>query len=129
MISSGFDKTFRLRKSSQFQSLSRNSSTFHGNVLFIVWKKNDLAHSRLGITVTKKFGDAHVRNRFKRLVREGFRLSGAKLCMSIDIHVRPKTGPKGSVSDTKKKGGKNELLPSFSEVAEDFAAFFRRLAC
>lgn len=121
MISGSFEPSFRLRKSSQFQFLSKNSNTFHGKVLFIVWKANGLAHARLGITVTKKFGDAIVRNRFKRLVRECFRLSGKKLTTGIDIHVRSKTG-----SNTKSKRGKNEL-PSFAEVAEDFACFFGKV--
>ena len=118
MISGSFPQSFRLRKSSQFQSLSKNSNTFHGKVLFIVWKANGLAHARLGITVTKKFGDANVRNRFKRLVRECFRLSAAELTTGVDIHVRSKTG----------KRGKNELLPSFAEVAGDLACLFEKLA-
>ena len=127
MISNGFDQSFRLRKSSQFQSVSKNSNTFHGKVLFIVWKANGLAHCRLGITVTKKFGDSFRRNRFKRLVREGFRLSNAKGTTSVDIHVRPKNGSKGEGVVGYKKRGKNEILPSFAEVAEDFASFFEKI--
>lgn len=123
MISASFGQSFRLRKSSQFQSLSKNSNTFHGKVLFIVWKANGLAHARLGITVTKKFGKANVRNRFKRLVRECFRLSAAKRTTGIDIHIRSKTGSKGN-----SKREKNELLPSFAEVADDFACLFEKLA-
>jgi len=34
-----------------------------------------LDYSRIGITVTKKYGKAHKRNRMKRLVREFFRLN------------------------------------------------------
>ena len=118
MISGRFGQTYRLRKSSQFQSLSRNSNTFHGRSLFIVWKVNGLAHSRVGITVTKKYGDAHKRNRFKRLIREAFRVSGAKDLLGIDIHVRPKI----------EKGSKTpEPLPSFADVADDFMHFFKKV--
>ncbi len=116
MISSGFPQSHRLRKSSQFQSLSKNSNIFHGSSLFFVWKANALQHPRLGITVTKKFGDAHDRNRFKRLVREGFRLYLASKAFGVDIHVRSKNR------------GKIEHLPSFAEVCEDFARFFEKLA-
>lgn len=115
MISGRFPQSHRLRKSSQFQFLSKNSNVFYGDVLFIVWKANALDHARLGITITKKFGDAHVRNSFKRAVREGFRLSEIKN-FGIDIHVRPK--------------GKIALQsnPSlFNQVAHDFATVVEKL--
>lgn len=82
-------------------------------MLFIVWKKNDCAHARLGITVTKKFGDSHKRNRFKRFVREGFRLSGRLKSLGVDLHVRPK--------------GKEGLLPQYSDIVGDFAALTAQL--
>lgn len=115
MISGRFPQSHRLRKSSQFQWLSKNSNVFYGEVLFVVWKKNGLEHARLGITVTKKFGDAHERNGFKRLVREGFRLSGVKN-FGIDIHVRAKG-----------KSGLKSPLPPFSQVANDFATLEQKL--
>lgn len=45
---------------------------------------------RLGITVTKKFGKAHDRNRFKRIVRESYRLLRPQIRSSLDIIVRPR---------------------------------------
>jgi ribonuclease P protein component len=110
MISGQFPKSHRLLKSSQFQSFSKNSNVFSGKALYIVWKTNGRTHARLGITVTKKYGDAWKRNRFKRLVREAFRVSQIKE-FGVDIHVRPK----GS-----KVKGKIEDLPSFADVASDF---------
>lgn len=37
--------------------------------------RNDLGHPRLGLVVSRKVGGAVVRNRWKRLLREAFRLS------------------------------------------------------
>lgn len=40
---------------------------------------NDLSHARLGLTVSRKVGFAVVRNRWKRCLREAFRLTQPQL--------------------------------------------------
>ena len=52
-------------------------------------------HARLGLSVSKRFGNAPNRNRWKRLVREVFRKNRQSL-PPIDIVARPK---KGAVAD------------------------------
>lgn len=47
--------------------------------------------TRLGITVTKRFGKSHDRNRFKRITREAFRLCREMLVQGIDINVKPRS--------------------------------------
>lgn len=65
-----------------------------GHFLIIDYKSNSLTHTRLGITVSKKHGDAHERNRFKRIVREAFRLSRDDLRQGLDLNVRPRSASK-----------------------------------
>jgi ribonuclease P protein component len=59
--------------------------------LIIFGLKNDLAHSRLGLSVSRAVGNAVKRNRIKRLLREAFRLNRRALPAGIDfvIVVRP----------------------------------------
>lgn len=53
---------------------------------------NDVGHSRLGITVTKKIGGAVRRNRIKRLLREVFRRNRQRLSPEIDVVVNARRG-------------------------------------
>jgi len=62
-------------------------------ILVVYGVENGLDHPRLGISVSrKKIRRATGRNRFKRLVREAFRLSKAELPAGVDLVVVPR-GP------------------------------------
>jgi ribonuclease P protein component len=47
--------------------------------------------SKLGVTVTRRFGKAHERNRFKRIVREAYRLSFRQFPEVLNILIKPRT--------------------------------------
>lgn len=61
---------------------------------------------KLGITVTRKFGKSHQRNRFKRLTREAFRLSCYQFFQGVDILILPRS----EAHQAKLEDIKNELL-------------------
>lgn len=89
----------RLCKRSDFLQMNHQSKSYIGRLIVIKVRPNKLLRTRLGITVTKRFGKAHERNRFKRIVREAFRLSYTKLIQSFDLMIRPRTESK-SVNST-----------------------------
>ena len=68
----------RIRRRAEYLSVQSDGQKLHGrHVLAMAKKRSDPELSgRLGITVTKKVGNAVVRNRIKRLVREWMRLHG-----------------------------------------------------
>ena len=68
----------RLRRRADYVMVQSTGQKLHGrHVLGIAQKRSDPdLVGRLGITVTKKVGNAVVRNRIRRLVREWMRLHG-----------------------------------------------------
>ncbi len=71
-------KEMRLRRRAEYLAVQSEGAKLHGkHVLALARKRSDPALvGRLGITVTKKVGNAVVRNRIKRLIREWMRLHG-----------------------------------------------------
>jgi ribonuclease P protein component len=71
--------------------MAHSSSKFIGQWIIVKIRKNNNQCPKLGITVTRKFGKSHDRNRFKRLVREAFRLNYSRFMIGLDILVFPRS--------------------------------------
>jgi ribonuclease P protein component len=73
--SAGFGKADRLRQSGEFLKLQRRGARYQTGH-FVLYGLRDAKdeRSRLGITVSRRVGNAVVRNRLKRRVRECYRL-------------------------------------------------------
>jgi ribonuclease P protein component len=87
-----FSRQLRVRTPAEFDRIYKSRNFAADNVLIINGVATDLPHPRLGLSVSKKVGNAVVRNRWKRLIREAFRLSRARLPAGIDLVVRPQKG-------------------------------------
>lgn len=81
---SRFEKIFRLLSASDFSQLKVDSLSFKRPSLIIYYKKNSFTQTRIGLSVPKKIGKSHDRNRLKRLIREFFRQSSYKF-LGCDI--------------------------------------------
>lgn len=103
-----FPKKARIRRSFEFQKLMNEGSQTIGRFTIITKRANE-ASARLGITVSRRYGKAHDRNRFKRLVREAFRLNHS-LLEAQDINIIPRKDAKAA----KRQDIENELLSALS---------------
>lgn len=71
--SEAFPGCLRLRQRWEFQGVYRNGVRVAGRHMVLFGLKNDLGHLRLGITASKKTGNAVRRARSRRRIREIFR--------------------------------------------------------
>ncbi len=87
-----FRKEERIRHRSDFLRIGREGAKYQGRHFRIAVCANALAHSRLGITVSKRVGGAVARNRLKRLIREFFRLNKEAFPPSSDVVITVREG-------------------------------------
>jgi len=85
-----FTKTDRILKRSDFLRLQQTGTKIQNNHFIALYGPGRFNRTRLGITVTRKVGNAPSRNRMKRMLREFFRLNRHKLtgCWDIVIIVK-----------------------------------------
>lgn len=88
----GFAKSQRLLNSGQFDRAFRSGCFAADHILVCNAARNELGFSRLGLSVSRKVGCAVVRNRWKRAIREAFRLQQDRLPSGYDFVLRPKAG-------------------------------------
>lgn len=87
-----FPKSIRLRTQRDFDAVYRGKHYAGDDVLVIRAIRTDDRATRLGLSVSRKVGNAVVRNRWKRLIRESFRTQKTVIPRGMDIVVRPKKG-------------------------------------
>ena len=109
-MSQKFPKSSRLLKRAEFLKVSQSCSKTRGKYLVIDCIKSKKTQTKLGLTVTKKFGKAHDRNRFKRLVREAFRKCDPPT--GVNLVVKPRKFAKDATAPMILK----ELQSLLSEV-------------
>ena len=77
-VSFGHPREARLRRRRDFTRAQRLGARQHGSVLTLVLAPSDTARARFGTAVSRRVGNAVVRNRLRRLLKEVFRHNAAQ---------------------------------------------------
>lgn len=87
----GFGKGLRLRRRAEFLAVQDTGARINADCLLVVWKRNAVGGTRLGLTVSSKVGPAVVRNRIRRHLREFFRKHKTEFPLGVDVVVIART--------------------------------------
>src|SRR5213080_34124 len=98
MPSLTFPQSHRMKTPAEFERCYARKRSASAGVLIVYACENALAHPRLGCSVSRKVGNAVVRNRYKRLFREAFRLSQHELPAGTDLVLIPRPGPEPTLA-------------------------------
>jgi ribonuclease P protein component len=82
-----FEKKNRILKRADFVQLSKFNRKVQNQHFVAIYKKGATERTRLGITVTKRVGNAVARNQLKRYVREFFRHNRHTVQRGTDINI------------------------------------------
>ena len=97
-----FPKSVHIRSRLDFARVYEQGSRVSDAVLLVTAARNDEPHTRIGLSVSKRCGNAVHRNRWKRLIREAFRLSRAEIATGIDLVVQPRAGTEPDAMSVRK---------------------------
>jgi len=107
-----FQKNKRLLSNDQFKAVLDRGRRSSNGLLALYVAPNDCGYARLGVSVGKSHGNAVVRNRLKRLLREAFRQSQEQIPAGFDYVLM--------ISNRRAKGSGAAEEPTFEQVKASF---------
>ncbi len=106
-----YPKCLRLRSGQEFDAVFACNIVAVDRVLVVHARSTALSSMRLGLSISKRTGNAPLRNKWKRLIREAFRRQRSNFTGGMDIVVRPRKGSQ----------------PEYSSVANSLRKLVERL--
>lgn len=85
-----FPRALRLRRPAEFDRVFQRRKSVADARLVVYAAANALPHPRVGLVVGRRVGNAVRRNRWKRLLREAFRLERPQLPAGYDYILIPR---------------------------------------
>lgn len=90
MHSLAFPPSIRVRKREDYLRLKSHAKRTAAASIVMLTMPNNSPTARLGLIVSRRYGDAVRRNRFKRIAREVFRLNRESFPAGTDFVFQPR---------------------------------------
>lgn len=84
-------KSFRVKKNIDFDAIFKAHKSFANRAFIVYQLDQENSHFRVGISVSKKLGNAVTRNRVKRLIRHAIREISSELT-AVDFVIIARKG-------------------------------------
>ena len=96
-----FSKTARLLKSADFERVFNTRCSASDGLIIVYSAPGITEETRLGLNVSRRCGNAVIRNQWKRALREAFRLIQNELPRQLDLVVLPRPSARPDVDRLK----------------------------
>jgi ribonuclease P protein component len=94
-------RTLHLRRNADFQRVYERRRSVSDQRLIVYGCENGLGFPRLGLSVSRKNGKAHHRNRLRRLYKEAFRLTRHEMPVGLDLVLIPRRPQEPTLEELK----------------------------
>lgn len=84
------EKKYRLRKNLEFKKVYSSRNNYWNRNLILYKRKNNSENTRIGFSISKKVGNAVIRNKIKRRMKEICRLNLYRTKSGYDLIFIPK---------------------------------------
>src|SRR5215470_4973272 len=91
-----------LRRTQDFRRVYDRRRSVSDHWLIVYARENGLPYLRLGLSVSRKYGQATRRNRLRRLYREAFRLTRHEMPTGYDLVLIPRRPEEPTLDELKR---------------------------
>jgi ribonuclease P protein component len=111
------NSTPTIKQNSEFRRVYQHGKSTANRNLVLYYRKNQMEHTRVGITVSKKVGKSVVRNKVKRRIKESLREMKDLLPEGYDLVWIARVSCKEADYRTLNKAVKHLLSKTFNSKA------------